>query len=100
VVYLCSVGLETIILDEVHYIKNIKAQRTKAVFGVSENVPKIIGLSGTPIDNKPVEIFNAIHLMRPDVYLNVFHFGIKYCKRYNPYTQRKYGIKKSVDSNG
>jgi SWI/SNF-related matrix-associated actin-dependent regulator 1 of chromatin subfamily A len=56
-----------LIMDECHYIKNNSAQRTKALKKLAKGIPHIIGLSGTPIMNRPVEIDNAIRLIDPMV---------------------------------
>ena len=59
--------VRSIILDEVHYLKNYRAQRTVAIkewIKEKSDSTHVIGLSGTPILNKGSEIFsvvNAIH---------------------------------------
>lgn len=68
-----------IILDEGHRIKNSKAKRTKAVREVCNKVDNLIVLTGTPILNRPIEIFNAINLLRPDIFPSYYRFGQKYC---------------------
>jgi SWI/SNF-related matrix-associated actin-dependent regulator of chromatin subfamily A-like protein 1 len=83
-----------LISDEAHYLKNPKAQRTKVVFGEraterekkngAADVPGIIArkrilLSGTPIANKPVELYPLISYLDPITWGNFFKFAIRYC---------------------
>jgi SWI/SNF-related matrix-associated actin-dependent regulator 1 of chromatin subfamily A len=57
-----EMGFKTLILDEAHYIKNKKAKRTKAVLELSQQIQSssVIALTGTPVLNKPVELFNIL----------------------------------------
>lgn len=61
---------DLLILDEVHYLKNRRAKRTHAVFGFQrpnhpQHTPPIrakrrVGLSGTPIVNRPEELWPIV----------------------------------------
>lgn len=54
-----SVGFKAIIFDESHYIKNPKAQRTKAAIRIARSIPDDgmrLLLTGTPILNRPAEL--------------------------------------------
>jgi SWI/SNF-related matrix-associated actin-dependent regulator 1 of chromatin subfamily A len=68
-----------LIADEVHYIKNNSANRTKAFKKLAKICPHIIGLSGTPIENRPVEIYNIVNLIDPNFMPNFMKFVHKYC---------------------
>jgi len=61
---------DMLVLDEAHYLKNYSAQRTKAVFTgvgrkddenytppIADQCGKIIGLTGTPLPNRPRECY-------------------------------------------
>jgi len=56
-------GANTLVLDECHYVKNHKAQRSQAVQELAEETTNVLGLTGTPIMNKPVEIWSLIGLI-------------------------------------
>jgi SWI/SNF-related matrix-associated actin-dependent regulator 1 of chromatin subfamily A len=58
---------QVLIMDECHYIKNNAAKRTKAIKTLAKKIPHVIGLSGTPIMNRPVEIDNAVRLINPTI---------------------------------
>lgn len=77
---------KVLIMDEVHYIKTSSAKRSKAIKLLAKTIPHIIGLSGTPIENRPVEIYNAVNLIKPDLFPNAWHFKQRYCNaKYNGY---------------
>lgn len=72
------------IFDEVHVLKNGSAAITKFVFapnGVFSLSENNICASGTPLENKPIELFYLIKSLAPDALgnLNRFSYGMKYC---------------------
>ena len=57
----------TLVCDEVHLTKNYKAKRSKAVKVLAGLADKVIGLTGTPIMNRPFDLYgvlSALHLDR------------------------------------
>lgn len=67
---------DAVLLDEAHKIKNISASRTKAILRL--NVPKVICLTGTPILNRPGELWPALHLVAPEKFNNYEGFINRY----------------------
>lgn len=75
---------KVIILDEGHYIKNNSAKRTKAVKKLCKGINHIIALTGTPIENKPVEIYNMVNIINPQLFPDPWAFKHRYCDaKYN-----------------
>lgn len=73
-----------IIADECHYFKTNKSLRTKAIKKLAKGVPHFIALSGTPIVNRPMEIYNAVNIIDPYLIPNFWKFAQKYCgAKYN-----------------
>ena len=70
---------QVIILDEVHYIKSSSAKRTKIVKNLAKDVPCIIGLSGTPIVNRPIEVYGILKLLLPDYVPLFWPYVHRYC---------------------
>lgn len=68
-----------LISDEAHLIKNNKAKRTKAFKRIAKGISKIVALTGTPIENKPVEIYNIVNILDPFLFPNYMFFAQRYC---------------------
>jgi SWI/SNF-related matrix-associated actin-dependent regulator 1 of chromatin subfamily A len=52
---------KTLVLDECHRIKNPKAARTKAAMLAMKKIGHVYALSGTPIPNRPIELWPILH---------------------------------------
>jgi SWI/SNF-related matrix-associated actin-dependent regulator 1 of chromatin subfamily A len=50
-----------LVLDECHRIKNPKAARTKAAMLAMKKIGHVYALSGTPIPNRPIELWPILH---------------------------------------
>jgi len=70
---------EFIICDECHYIKNPKAKRTKAILQLAKTTDYFLGLSGTPIINRPVDLFPPLKIVAPSEFDNWYQFTKTYC---------------------
>jgi len=70
---------KTVIIDESHYIKNRKAKRTKAVKKVCRMADHVICLTGTPITNRPLEIYEPTQLVAPSLFPRRWDFLQRYC---------------------
>lgn len=57
-------NFDLIICDEIHYIKNMSSLRSKGVRGLKS--PHKIGLTGTPIVNRPLELYPSLNVVAPD----------------------------------
>lgn len=81
---LLNTGLQLMVIDECHYLKNKKAKRTKAIIGSNKAqglsvVPHIIALSGTPIINRPVEIYPVAKMLGGASIPPFMTFAHRYC---------------------
>ena len=99
---------DLLIVDEAHYLKNSTTSRTKEVLGGTVNVPlsddngnvlkkkngkarnkrvridpipasKSVFLTGTPILNKPAEIWSLAHSLAPEIFNDQWWFWNRYC---------------------
>ena len=71
-------GADLVILDECHRIKNAKAKRTAAVLDFARKAKHVIATTGTPIVNRPIELWNIVNLIDPDTFSNFFKFAKRY----------------------
>lgn len=79
-----SVHWDLLILDEAHYVKNKKANRTVLIFGSPKvdaiKYKKLLLLTGTPIDNRPIELFELLKVCVPWGFPNKHTFALDYCE--------------------
>jgi SWI/SNF-related matrix-associated actin-dependent regulator 1 of chromatin subfamily A len=71
-----------LIVDEIHRFKNAEAKRTANLFKkIIPLVPKVVGLSGTPMPNRPIELFPVLsHLAHDTIdYMKLHDYGSKFC---------------------
>ena len=71
---------KSIIIDEIHYLKNYKAKRTEIISNyVNQNKSShVMGLSGTPILNKGTEIISVVNSIHKDL-IDFWDFINNYC---------------------
>ncbi len=66
-----------IVLDECHFCKNPKSQRTQSIIEITKNIPYILELTGTPILNRPMEIFPLLKIL--GFKMGYWDFGKQFC---------------------
>jgi len=74
-----KIPFQLLIIDECHRIKNNAAGRTSAIKQIAKKIPHIIALSGTPIINRPIEIYNAVSLIDSASIPPFWEFAQRYC---------------------
>ena len=72
-------GFKAVIIDEIHYLQNAKTSWTKAIKILSRVIPNKIGLSGTPVMNRPIELYSILRILSPKLFPSYIEYGIKYC---------------------
>jgi SWI/SNF-related matrix-associated actin-dependent regulator 1 of chromatin subfamily A len=115
---------DMIIVDESHYIKSCdkidlkdsdgkvvvnprtgkakkvyKVKRVRALFGIVEVCDKRVFLTGTPVLNRPKELFTTLRLLAPDSFpSSFFEYAKKYCNAHQKKINRRGDL--SWDFNG
>lgn len=84
-----SIGFKSLILDEIHYIKEASAQRTMAVHEMAKRVPVRIGLTGTPLLQRPMELWSQVYAINPEIFPNYVKFGIEFCNGFQKQAGRQ-----------
>lgn len=99
---------DLLVLDEAHYLKEIGAKRSRAVWGgghdplyveaLSDRAKYVVELTGTPLPNRPREAYNhARHLDHSSIdWLSEERFG----ERYNPIVYREIEKQEPVEMPG
>ncbi|WP_313214130.1 DEAD/DEAH box helicase [Soonwooa sp.] len=72
---------KSVIIDEIHKLKNETSQRTKIALRITRGKNYIIGLTGTPVVNKPIDLYAQLAIISR---LNRFGgpqgFKARYCE--------------------
>ena len=76
-------GLEAklIIVDECQALLDHTSLRSKAVRMICEDVPHLLFLSGTPLVNRPKELFCTLNILQPERFRGFWSFSGRYCNR-------------------
>lgn len=62
---IAALHVDTVIVDEAHYIKNISTGRTRTIAKWLERSPNVIFLTGTPLENRVDEFIALATLLDP-----------------------------------
>jgi SNF2 family DNA or RNA helicase len=62
---IAKLGVDTVIVDEAHYVKNPLAGRTRALQSWLQTAPRAVFLTGTPLENRVEEFINLARLLDP-----------------------------------
>ncbi len=79
-------GEATLFVDEAHRYKSIDAQRTHGLYRISQHFKRVVFLSGTPMPNRPMELYAILSRFAPETidFKSQRGFGMRYCApRYN-----------------
>jgi SWI/SNF-related matrix-associated actin-dependent regulator 1 of chromatin subfamily A len=69
----------TIILDEIHKIKNMESKTKNAIGYLCEGVSNIVGLTGTPIVNSSKDLFPMVNILKKEIFPKYYSFLNRYC---------------------
>lgn len=78
-----------LILDEAHAIKNLKTRRTSMILGgasgptrvsgLADRADRVLCLTGTPITNRPLDLFPLLRAVGHPIGDDLPVFGMRYC---------------------
>jgi SWI/SNF-related matrix-associated actin-dependent regulator 1 of chromatin subfamily A len=73
-----------LIVDEAHRFKSPTTKRTLALKSIAASIPRKVFLSGTPMPNRPAELFPVVSAYAADTidFMNFHDFAVKYCNAY------------------
>jgi SNF2 family DNA or RNA helicase len=75
-------GFDLVVMDEAHYIQNVKANRTKIANSIAKKVGNVWLLTGTPMTSRPMNYYNLLDLVDSPVAENWMAYAIRYCAGY------------------
>lgn len=74
-----------VVFDEGHYLSNRSSLRSHYARELSEEIGRVLILTGTPLPNRPADLWNLLNIIRPDLYGDFHSYAFEYCgmkKRY------------------
>jgi SWI/SNF-related matrix-associated actin-dependent regulator 1 of chromatin subfamily A len=72
-------NFQAVIADEAHYLKSKDAKRSINLIPIFSQAKRCVLISGTPMLAKPVELYNILRILRPDIFHNFTDFTSRYC---------------------
>lgn len=69
-----------LVFDEVHKVKAINGQRATAALEVAKYAAYTIAMTGTPIPNSYLDLYNLLHILYNEEYKEFFGFDISYLR--------------------
>ena len=76
--YLLNYPAKIIIADESHYLKNNDSLRTIAFKRLARKCKTKLMLSGTPLDDSPIDIYNSVNIINNTIFPNEWAFKHRY----------------------
>ncbi|KAM9548709.1 SWI/SNF-related matrix-associated actin-dependent regulator of chromatin subfamily A-like protein 1 [Guaruba guarouba] len=70
---------QVVIIDESHFLKNVKTARCRAAMPLLKAARRVILLSGTPAMSRPAELYTQIAAVQPTFFPQFHSFGLRYC---------------------
>lgn len=64
---IAALGIDTVVVDEAHYVKNRMTGRSRVAHRWLQNSPRAIFLTGTPMENRIDEFLNLAELLDPEM---------------------------------
>jgi len=75
-----SLDIDCIVVDEIHFCKNGDIGRTKAMNSLAKKCKRFIPVTGTPLLNNPLELYNALSIIAPTQFYQKQIFENNYCE--------------------
>jgi SWI/SNF-related matrix-associated actin-dependent regulator 1 of chromatin subfamily A len=72
--------IKVIIFDEGHYLKSRSSRRFQAAREIARRARIRIVMTGTPLTNRPMDLWPLLHILWPDLYPGFYPFAHRYCR--------------------
>lgn len=73
-----EIDFDAVVLDEAHFIKDPKAQRTRAAWAVGDAARYRFEATGTPIANNPLDLWSLLRFYLPGIFTSKNDFTERY----------------------
>lgn len=84
-------GFEAMIIDEAHFLRNLKSSRSETMFDIAKRVPVRYALTGTPAVQHPKDIFGILKFLYPKRFTSYYQFCDQFFEKvFDPFTYSRY----------
>jgi len=80
---LAASPFDLLVVDEAHFVKNPKARRSRQVYALAKAARRRLFLTGTPIVNRPAELWPIVNCLDPARWPKFFSFARRYCNAFH-----------------
>lgn len=77
--WLINAGVRTLVLDECQMLSSLVSKRKEAATELARAMDQILGLSGTPLQSKTIEMFPILNIIWPKEFPSLLPFAHAYC---------------------
>ena len=85
-----EIDSDLVVVDEIHFFKNRDTQRSQQLRKLVNDKQFVLGLTGTPLQNKPQEAYSIFEFLVPDLFDTLSKFEKKYITYNYQYGYPKY----------
>jgi SWI/SNF-related matrix-associated actin-dependent regulator 1 of chromatin subfamily A len=95
---LVNANFDLVIIDEAHYLKNHKSIRGEIMVDlcVNHNIPRVWLLTGTPLNNAPMDFYNLLKIIKSPIADNWMYYAKRYCDAKKFFKTLKSGVKRQI----
>lgn len=68
-----------VVYDEAHYLSGRTSRRARASLYLADRVPRVLALTGTPMTNRPADLWAVLRAVSPELFPNFNKYGHRYC---------------------
>lgn len=76
--FLCGLAPRLVILDEAQMVKSPRTARTRACRKLCRRAPHVLLLTGTPLANRPVDLWSLVSLVDPSIFPSFHDFAVEF----------------------
>lgn len=73
-----------LVFDEVHKVKSVGGEYASHSLNLAKDAPYVIAMTGTPIPNSYLDVYNLLHILFPDEYDVFFDFSVPLLRNPSP----------------
>lgn len=74
-----------LVFDEVHKVKRVGGEYAGHALALAEKASYVVAMTGTPIPNTYLDVYNLLHILFPDEYDTFFDFSIPVLRKPTPH---------------